>query len=512
MAFSLILVGGLAAVYLFYHVTCLLLLWRRRWQMARKAGCKPPRKLPQIDPFLGTDVVLQNLGAAKKYGFLDLLKKRHAANGLTFTTNTYFRTTINTCDPDVIRSVLALQFHDFGMGPLRRNSASPLLGKGIFTTDGDIWAHQRGLIRPAFAKLQFNEFPLLAMHTDEFLGVIKRHNYELDLQQLFFRSVLDSNTLYLFGESIGLMHDNATDAATTLHHALDYAQQGTILRLRLGNLMFAHRDQKFRDSCKTVHSYAQKFVDQALEFRRKNAHLPVEKWEHPRNPNGIQTYIFLQELAKETDDPILLRDQVVNMILAARDTTAGLLSFTVFMLARFPEVWKKTRADVLENYCEPLTYDALNSMTYLRYVIQEILRLFPPISTNSRMANKDTVIPVGGGPDGKSPLFVAKNHVVTYSTFVMHRRKEFFGEDADEFRPERWETLRTSWEYLPFNGGPRICPGQKFALAEATYTIARMAKAYKEIISLDDTDWREQLTLSLTLNNGVHCRLVPDDQ
>lgn len=167
------------------------------------------------------------------------------------------------------------------------------------------------------------------------------------------------------------MHDNATDAATTLHHALDYAQQGTILRLRLGNLMFAHRDQKFRDSCKTVHSYAQKFVDQALEFRRKNAHLPVEKWEHPRNPNGIQTYIFLQELAKETDDPILLRDQVVNMILAARDTTAGLLSFTVFMLARFPEVWKKTRADVLENYCEPLTYDALNSMTYLRYVIQE---------------------------------------------------------------------------------------------------------------------------------------------
>jgi cytochrome P450 len=167
------------------------------------------------------------------------------------------------------------------------------------------------------------------------------------------------------------MHDNATDAATTLHHALDYAQQGTILRLRLGNLMFAHRDKKFRDSCKTVHSYAQKFVDQALEFRRKNAHLPVEKWEHPRNPNGIQTYIFLQELAKETDDPILLRDQVVNMILAARDTTAGLLSFTVFMLARFPEVWKKTRADVLENYCEPLTYDALNSMTYLRYVIQE---------------------------------------------------------------------------------------------------------------------------------------------
>ena len=167
------------------------------------------------------------------------------------------------------------------------------------------------------------------------------------------------------------MQDNATDSATALHHALDYAQQGTILRLRLGNLMFAHYDTKFRESCKTVHSYAQKFVDKALEYRRKNAHLSQEKWEHPRDPEGIQTYIFLEELAKHTDDPILLRDQVVNMMLAARDTTAGLLSFIIFMLSRHPDVLKKTRASVLEHYCEPLTYNALNSMTYLRYVIQE---------------------------------------------------------------------------------------------------------------------------------------------
>lgn len=189
MSYSLILVGGVAALYFFYNVACSLLLWRRRRQMAKRHGCQPPRKLPQIDPFLGIDTVLQNLGAAKKFGFLDLLKKRHAANGLTFTTNTFFRTTINTCDPDVIRSVLALQFHDFGMGPLRRNSASPLLGKGIFTSDGDIWAHQRGLVRPAFATMQFNEFPKLSNHIDELLEVIKRQNYELDLQQLFFRSV-----------------------------------------------------------------------------------------------------------------------------------------------------------------------------------------------------------------------------------------------------------------------------------------------------------------------------------
>lgn len=81
----------------------------------------------------------------------------------------------------------------------------------------------------------------------------------------------------MFGESVGLMSENASKAATTFHHALDYAQQGTILRLRLGNLMFAHRDKKFRDACDTVHAYADKFVSQALDYRRNQAALPEEK-------------------------------------------------------------------------------------------------------------------------------------------------------------------------------------------------------------------------------------------
>lgn len=178
---------------------------------------------------------------------------------------------------------------------------------------------------------------------------------------------LDSNNEYLFGESVGLMSDNASDSAHTFHHALDYAQQGTILRLRLGNLMVAHRDAKFRESCCIVHAYADKFVKQALEFRQRELMFPTEK----KDEYTRQKYVFLNELAKDTDNPIMLRDQIVNMLLAARDTTAGLLAFTFFMLARKPKVWKKLRADVLEHYTEPLTYDAVQEMTYLRFVLQE---------------------------------------------------------------------------------------------------------------------------------------------
>lgn len=176
----------------------------------------------------------------------------------------------------------------------------------------------------------------------------------------------------MFGESVGLMSENASEAATTFHHALDYAQQGTILRLRLGNLMFAHRDKKFRDSCSTVHAYADKFVAQALEYRRQQSMLPSEKRD--KDEGVRQKYVFLNELAKDTEDPIMLRDQIVNMLLAARDTTAGLLAFVFFMLARRPDVWDKLRADVLEHYCEPLTYEALMDMKYLRYVIHESKR------------------------------------------------------------------------------------------------------------------------------------------
>lgn len=95
-----------------------------------------------------------------------------------------------------------------------------------------------------------------------------------------------------------------------------------------------------------------------------------------------------------------------------------------------------------------------------------MLRLFPPVPLNFRTALKDTTIPRGGGPDGLSPIWIPKGHNVGYSVWVMHRRKEFWGEDADEFRPERWAEGRKleNWQYLPFNGGPRICLGRKLLL------------------------------------------------
>lgn len=173
----------------FYYCYTLTTRFIYRYRLKRDNGCLPPRRLSQKDTLFGSDVVLANLSAARNYGFLDLLRMRHANNGRTYTTNTFFRTTINTCDPKVIQSVLSLQFDDFGMGPLRRNSASPLLGRGIFTTDNELWSHQRALIRPSFVRSQVTDFSIFESHVDQLIQLIARENYVVDLQHLLFRMV-----------------------------------------------------------------------------------------------------------------------------------------------------------------------------------------------------------------------------------------------------------------------------------------------------------------------------------
>jgi cytochrome P450 len=99
---------------------------------------------------------------------------------------------------------------------------------------------------------------------------------------------------------------------------------------------------------------------------------------------------------------------------------------------------------------------------------------------------------------------------VAYHVYAMHRRKDIYGPDALEFRPERWASdMRPSWGYLPFNGGPRICVGQQFALTEASYTIVRLLQAFGGVEDRDGSEWTEQLSLTCCSANGVKVTLTP---
>lgn len=252
-----------------------------------------------------------------------------------------------------------------------------------------------------------------------------------------------------------------------------------------------------------MHAFADSLIHEAIV---RQASVGEQKSADSETASKNERYVFLHELLKQTQDPERIRSELLNILFAGRDTTAGLLSNLWFELARRPDIWAKLRAEVDELHGQRPDYAQIKGMKYVRWVLNECLRLMPIIPVNARIAVRDTVLPVGGGEDGKAPAFVPKNSVVLYYPWSMHRRKDFFGEDANEFRPERWETLRPGWEYLPFNGGPRICVGQQFALVEASYTTIRLIQAFPRIEARDEREWCEQATL--TLASGVGCKVA----
>ncbi len=196
--------------------------------------------------------------------------------------------------------------------------------------------------------------------------------------------------------------------------------------------------------------------------------LSSKQLESPSTSTTKPRYVFVHELALQTTDKVRLRNEALSVLFAATDTTAALLTNVWFELSKRPDIWARLRDEIDTLNGKKPSYDELKNLKYLRAVVNETQRLHPIVPAIGRMAKEDVVLPVGGGDDGSSPVFVHKGKFVVCSIHTMHRRKELYGEDAEVFRPERWldteekKGLRMGWEYLPFSGGPRVCPGRKY--------------------------------------------------
>lgn len=192
------------------------------------------------------------------------------------------------------------------------------------------------------------------------------------MQALFFKLTLDSATEFLFGDSVNSLNSSENSEQDKFGRLFDLAQGRLGNRSRLGRLAALYRDSEFDEACKFVHQFVDKIIFKALEKA------------HPRDPEkSIESksdrYVFLEELLKSTQDPRQLRDELLNILLAGRDTTASLLSNTFHVLARRPDIWAKLKAEVDELQGVKPDYETLRNMKYLKNLLNECTH-FPHIS------------------------------------------------------------------------------------------------------------------------------------
>lgn len=226
--------------------------------------------------------------------------------------------------------------------------------------------------------------------------------------------------------------------------------------------------------------------------------------------------MFLNELLLATDNRTAIRSELLNILLAGRDTTASLLSNLLWELSRQPAMLSQLRQEIEDSVGTDMpSYQQLKEMKYLKALINEIQRMYPIVPSNSRQALNDAVLPRGGGPDGQSPIAVPKGAYVVYLSWSMHRRSDIFGENAHIFDPTRWlderhssNPLRPGWAYIPFSGGPRVCIGQNFALTECMFVVVRLLQTL-EIEGRDEEPWREALSVTCSGLGGCKVGLRP---
>ncbi|KDR74361.1 hypothetical protein GALMADRAFT_250232 [Galerina marginata CBS 339.88] len=430
--------------------------------------------------------------------------------GNTLNFRALFENRFFTCEPEYIKAILATQFDKFEKGPFFNDQMRVVLGTGVFNSDGEMWKFHRAMTRPFFSKDRISHFDIFDRHAAEALRQLKarlRDGYPVDIQDLASRFTMDSATEFLFSQDVhsldaGLPHPHYSPLASTVAHdhpankfarAFDEAQRLIALRSRRGKnwpLAEFWKD-KAAEQMVVINGFINPIMKAAVEKKRASRvgdEKPASEsvLAHEREVKDGES--LLEHLINYTEDETVLRDEILNILLAGRDTTTNSITFALYMLAEHPDVLQRLRQEILEKVGESRrpTFEDMKDMKYLRAVINETLRLYPAVPFNVRTtSDKPVILP---GKYGNRPYYIPAHSKAPYSVFMMHRRKDLWGPDAHEFDPDRFldERLKkyitpNPFIFLPFNAGPRICLGQQFAYHETSFFLIRLLQQFSGI-------------------------------
>lgn len=424
--------------------------------------------------------------------------------GYTYRVRTGSDERMVTIEPHYVKSILATNFDCWDKGPVFIHQMHSVLGTGVFNADGDMWKFHRSMTRPFFSKERITDFENFDRHATAAIALAKdrlRAGFPIDFQDLVSRFTLDSATEFLFDTDVhslsaGLPYPSNTPRAAKFnneaHPANQFATSFAQAQIEIAKRTFFGTlwplVEIFGDNTKAHMKVIGKFIDPILAdaLRKKKDTKGVEAAAGGTGKVS-ETETFLEHMVNFTDDITVLRDEILNIMIAGRDTTASLLSFGFYMLSQHPDILQRLRSEIVETVglTKAPTYDELRNMKYLRAFLNETLRLYPPVPFDVRSANKPTTLP---SLPGEEPIYIPTGTKAIYSVFMMHRRTDLWGPDALEFDPNRFVDARVRkyltpnpFIFVPFNAGPRICLGQQFAYNEASFMIVRLLQNFSSV-------------------------------
>lgn len=376
--------------------------------------------------------------------------------------------------PDDIKRVLVSNHKNYTKGA-GIDRIKLLLGRGIMTSEGELWTRQRYMMQPFFHRRIISEFAsIIAAANDRFIA--------------------RWDTLAGRGEPINLTEEMSE---LTLEIVLRSIIGRDLDRLtqQLGNNPFAVVTKEPARDLQFVYTFRSlsKVLVELIARRRAE---PDEHYDY--------VAMLMSARDKETGAPMSEReliDEVFTLIVAGHETTASGLNWTWYLLSQHPQVEARLHAeiDAVPDLAAP-SLQQMEALTYTQQVVDETLRLYPPGWVLSRRTIEADVL--GGFP-------VAAGTNVLLPLYLLHRHPKFW-QEPEKFLPERFapehEAQRPRFAYMPFAAGPRHCIGETFALYEMLVHLYKVARRYR-LVYVPDRPLELEAQINLRTRYPLHMRL-----
>ncbi len=365
-------------------------------------------------------------------------------------------------DAEGIRHVLMDNAANYRRSPATIRILRPIVGRGLFLSEGEEWKLQRRTIAPALAP---RVIPLLSRH------IVATTTEAILRLEAASRSPVDL---------LAAMQFLALEIAGRSMFSLEMGSHGAALRRLIAE--FGDRLGRPYLFDMLLPAWIPTFRDLARRrFRRDWVRLMDELIERRRPDSAADKERDLLDLLRVARDPesgrgfsrAELGDQISTMILAGHETTALALFWSLYLLAARPEAQEQLAAEVAALELTPATAgDMLQRLPFTRAVASEALRLYPPAFVIVREAI---------GPDSHRGIAIPPGSLAMISPWVLHRHRKLW-RHPDAFIPDRFMEEAEPpprLAYLPFGTGPRVCVGAQFAMAEITLVLAMLIQRFR---------------------------------